>query len=600
MAGHPSVLRRHVAIAVISALIGGAAGAVLAGQGPQHVRPANVSSLVWATAQRLQRGAPPGVAGAEVGPVDNYVSASGELSVELSVFSSERASARLGAMGVRVGAYDPDVPQLNAWVAPHQLAAVAALPDVVSVQPLLDSAVRTGGVVSEGDALQRAKDARARFGVSGAGVRVGVISDSATPSELAARQRAGELPAACHAQLSLAATPCVQLDPASDGVARADEGIALMEIIHDLAPGAQLAFASGVENEAGARGPQAFVAAVNFLQQTFKADIIVDDVGYYNEPFFSDGAVAQRAQQAADAGVVFVSAAGNAARGHYQAAYADSAPGLRQGVGQHLHLFAPGDTGQSFLLKRGQVVQIILQWDNPFGSGAFRYDDFNMYLRRDGRLLTGLGLGGEDDNAGTRAPFEVLVAQNNGPTDVSLDLVIDAAALRSGNTPQLELFALAGPALQYASAADSIFGHPAAAGVVAVGAVSASGGCGAAAGEVEPYSSQGPATQLNRVARLKPDVVATDGVRTSLPAPFATFCGTSASAPHVAALAALLMQHRPSLSGQAVRGLLSSSAVDLGDARADAAYGWGRADAVQLLTRAQDFRARVWLPVVRR
>ncbi|MBC8077010.1 MAG: hypothetical protein H7Y32_13115, partial [Chloroflexales bacterium] len=519
MTRHVMVLQRRVALALVGLLLGSLSGGAGARTTAQQARPATVSSLVWATAQRVQRGVAPNMAAAAISPIDNNVNQNGELSVELSVTSSERAAAALAALGVRVGGYDPAVPQLNAWVAPEQLAAVAALPEIIAVQPLLDPVVRAGGVMSEGDVLLRAKDARAQFGVSGAGVRIGVISDSATPSELAARQRAAELPAACPASLGAAVAPCVQLDPTSDGIVLADEGIALMEIVHDLAPGALIAFSSGIENEGGSRGAQAFVAAVNYLQNTFKANIIVDDIGYYNEPFFSDGVTALRAQQAADAGVVFVSAAGNAARTHYQAPYVANAPGARQGPGQHLHLFAAGDTGQSFVLKRGQVVQFILQWDNPFGSCSFRYDDFNMYLRRDGKLLTDIGLGGEDDNAATRAPFEVLAAQNNGAADATLDLVIDAVALRSDRAPLLEVFALTGPTLQYTTAADSIFGHPAAPGVVAVGAFSAAGACGAAPGAIEPYSSQGPATQLDRVARPKPDVVATDGVRTSLPAP---------------------------------------------------------------------------------
>ena len=596
---HYTLSQRRLALALVCTLLFSGFSGASPRVSAQQTRPPTVSSLVWATAQRIMRGVSPSATG-DVSPVDNYVNQSGELNVELVVTDSEQAAAALGALGVRVGAYDAAVPQLNAWVETQKLAAVAALPEIIAVQPLLDPEVRAGPVVSEGDALLRAKDARARFGVNGAGVRIGVISDSATPSELAARQRAAELPATCPVILSAAAASCVQIDPASDSVVRADEGIALIEIVHDLAPGALLAFASGVENENGARGAQAFVAAVNYLQNTFKANVIVDDIGYYNEPFFSDGVAAQRAQQAADAGVVFVSAAGNAARTHYQAPYIDSAPGARAGLGQHLHLFAPGDTGQSIVLKPGQVVQLVLQWSNPFGSGTFHYDDFNIYLRRDGKLLSGLGLGGEDDNAATRSPFEVLAAQNTSTADVALDVAIDAAALRSGSAPQLELFVLSGPALQYITAADSIFGHPAADGVVAVGAMSAAGACGATAGAIEPYSSQGPATQLNRSARLKPNVVATDGVRTSLPPPFATFCGTSAAAPHVAALAALLFQYRPGLSGQAVRGLLSSSATDLGDPRNDPVYGWGRADAVQLLTRAQDFRARAWLPLVRK
>ena len=47
------------------------------------------------------------------------------------------------------------------------------------------------------------------------------------------------------------------------------------------------------------------------------ADIIVDDLGYYSEPFFEDGLVALAATDAVAGGAVFVSAAGNFSDGHY-------------------------------------------------------------------------------------------------------------------------------------------------------------------------------------------------------------------------------------------------------------------------------------------
>src|SRR6185503_12185078 len=82
-----------------------------------------------------------------------------------------------------------------------------------------------GSQSSQGDAKHRADSARAIFGVGGAGVKIGVLSDGVT--NLAASQALGDLGA-------------VTVLPGQAG--SGDEGTAMLEIIHDLAPGAQLYF----------------------------------------------------------------------------------------------------------------------------------------------------------------------------------------------------------------------------------------------------------------------------------------------------------------------------------------------------------------------
>ncbi len=77
----------------------------------------------------------------------------------------------------------------------------------------------------------------------------------------------------------------------------------MAEIVHDIAPGAQLAVAAaGTSLE--------FIARVNDLANTFGADIIVDDIGFHREPYFEDGPVAQAVAAVKDQ-VVFISSAGN-------------------------------------------------------------------------------------------------------------------------------------------------------------------------------------------------------------------------------------------------------------------------------------------------
>ena len=99
--------------------------------------------------------------------------------------------------------------------------------------------------------------------------------------------------------------------------------------------------------------------------------------------------------------------------------------------------------------------------------------------------------------------------------------------------------------------------------------------------------------------RDKPDLVATDCVHTSVSG-FQAFCGTSAAAPHVAALAALILEAEPEATPAHVRVLLQQNAVDLGSPGFDMTYGAGRADAIQSLhdSRAVPAPDTIFLPLI--
>ena len=130
-----------------------------------------------------------------------------------------------------------------------------------------------------------------------------------------AAQTSGDLPAA------------IDIDPVRTGRTDHDEGTAMLEIVHDLAPGASLAFS----------GPSTSLEMVESIRWlTYDAfdgagsDIIVDDLGYYFEPYYSDGMVAQVAQKATEDGVIFASSAGNSAEDHYAGAFSGSSRRLPQ------------------------------------------------------------------------------------------------------------------------------------------------------------------------------------------------------------------------------------------------------------------------------
>ena len=150
-----------------------------------------------------------------------------------------------------------------------------------------------GSRQSEGDVTHRAVDARNAFNIDGTGLKIGVLSDECSPAALAASQASGDL-------------GTVTVLPGQEGPAATgnDEGTAMLEIIHDLAPGAQLYFATAFNGQAS--------FAQNILDlRAAGCDIIVDDVFYRSESVFQDDNVARSVNTVTASGALYFSSAGN-------------------------------------------------------------------------------------------------------------------------------------------------------------------------------------------------------------------------------------------------------------------------------------------------
>ena len=133
----------------------------------------------------------------------------------------------------------------------------------------------------------------------------------------------------------------------------------MLEIIHDLAPGSQLAFCPSGSNTI------AFVNAVTALVQMSNCRIVCDDVGWYSEPYFYHGYVAQSLQNlGAGTNYLHVSAAGNDAAVHHQQVFTDANSDQKH------------DSLLQATLPPGGVLEVWLQWNDDLPN----YGDYDLFL----------------------------------------------------------------------------------------------------------------------------------------------------------------------------------------------------------------------------
>jgi subtilisin family serine protease len=394
---------------------------------------------------------------------------------------------------------------------------------------------------SQGVALTHASTilaADTSYRPSGEPIRVGILDGG---FEGYPKLLGSELPATVTAR---------SFHPAGIGGGGVEHGTACAEIVHDMAPDAQLYLANfGSLAEHG--------QAVDWLVSQ-RVDVISYSIGWYNSgPGDGRGAINDDVRRALGAGVKWVGSAGNDAQRHWEGVFTDT-------EGDDWHNYTASDEGNSFSLQQGDLFIAFLSWDDWFQSSQ----DYDLYVfDQSGRLMTWSA----GDQNGTQRPTEAagFIAPYTGSYFVAINRY---AATRD---VKLETFFRVESAqavrMQYVVPAGSLAIPADTDGAIAVGATYWRDDTG------EAFSSQGPTTD----GRMKPDLSAPDGVDTATYlADGEGFFGTSASAPHVAGAIALLKARFGIYSIDQVVDILYGRAIDKGPSGRDNQYGRGRLDLV--------------------
>ncbi len=321
-------------------------------------------------------------------------------------------------------------------------------------------------------------------------------------------------------------------------------GTATAEIVVDVAPDVQLYLYT-------VRTDLDFVAAVNRAVSKH-VDIISTSLSFANlGPYDGSSRASQALDNARKAGVLPIVAASNMAQVHWSNIFQD--PNSNGWLN-----FNGTDETNTFHLDQNNKVTVYLSWNKWWQTTQ----DYDLYLYRVSEdNLTEVSKSTNRQN-GNYWPIEEI----DYTASVSGQYAIKILKVNADSTAKFDMFAYGASPLKYRNATESLMNIADAKGAITVGALYWK------TNTLEPFSSRGPTAD----GRIKPDIMGPDGVTTT---GYSPFFGTSAAAPHVAGLAALIAGSNPSLTADELAAVLENTTVHLGAPGKNGVYGYGQAEA---------------------
>ncbi|MCU0523739.1 MAG: S8 family serine peptidase [Elainella sp. Prado103] len=517
-----------------------------------------------------------------------------KVNIQLTTNNANQLLGELGKLDFELVSDRSDRNFLEGFIKINKLRKLDELGNkgLLGALPSYRPVTAVGSVTSQADFVLSAERVRNTlpFGYDGTGVRVGIMSDSFNISgdgSTAADIASGDLPAA--------GVTILQEGPGGS----IDEGRAMAQLVHDLAPGAALAFSS------------VFFGQANFAQQIRdladptkgNAQILTDDVFYFAEPMFQDGVIAQAIDEVVTTrGVSYFALAGNLSRQGYETTtfngVGDASLNAILPFSLSTSLYHDFDSGsgvdlrQQITLNPGQRFLPSLQWNDPFYTTNGVDTDLDFYLLNGNAIVASSNA----DSIVNQTPSEIFSYTNTGSTPINLDVVIQ---LYAGPAPDRMKYVNMGAnntgpiTSEYPLNAPTVIPHSTVGNARSVAAVPYFN-----QDIPESYTSQGPATILFNPdgtpkaapeIRQKPDFAAIDGTDTTFFGGdadgngFPNFFGTSAAAPHAAAIAALIKQANPTFTPQQIYNRMASTAEDIGAPGFDIVTGAGIIDAYRAI-----------------
>jgi len=327
-----------------------------------------------------------------------------------------------------------------------------------------------------------------------------------------------------------------------------DHGTQMAEIVHDVAPGADLVAMTFSDHR--------FAEAVTWLKLA-GVDVVSFSMEWTDGPLDGTHWTAPIIQASIDAGVTWVVAAGNSAQNHHNGTTMDV-----DGDGW-VEVTSGGIEQNDFVIEAGDQAEISLSWNNP--ATDLDLCLFDMQVAPPSGPATLLSCTENPQGSGEPATEILTISNLTGASHTYGYGLIR----RSGPVTSYEVRTWQTGPLAYANPAASIGVPGNMADVITVGAVAWD------SAELQSYSAWGP----NHMGDRKPEVVGPDEITTSGWAG-AENTGTSYAAPHVAGLVALMLGAAPVMAPGQVKQRITERATQADTP--DFKYGWGVARLGQL------------------